>query len=258
MQSVEGLFDAAASDRVQGAAEIERRLIDGLLADRKRWADEGMVRGAKCVLAGQPAMANLRNLARWVTENDLSSIEELLVERSRVLAQMDGRLAEAAWPAVKGCCRVLTISRSSAVAAILVGAWNRGWRGDVVVFDGSSAGCGEVQASRLAKSISIVRSQPDAVMASWVGGGESLVVIGADAVSSERLVNACGTRTLLELARARSVPAVVAADSGKDLPDEEIEEILAAGPIATEEGTSRRWPIFEAAPIALVSERIAE
>ena len=57
-----------------------------------------------------------------------------------------------------------------------------------------------------------------------------------------------GTRNLLELAAVRAIPVIVVADSGKDLPDDEIDEMLAASPEVIEEGTGRRWPIFEAAP----------
>jgi hypothetical protein len=35
------------------------------------------------------------------------------------------------------------------------------------------------------------------------------------------------------------------------------DEVLAAGPVAIEEGTGRSWPIFEAASINLVTDRVA-
>jgi translation initiation factor 2B subunit (eIF-2B alpha/beta/delta family) len=203
-------------------------------------------------------MANLRNLARWLTGCDLDAIEGLLINRSKRLTEMDERLADAAWPVMKGCRRILTLSRSSAVAAVLLGARKRGWRGEVVIFDGSPAGCGVEQARRLAESMAMVRSQPDAAMPSWFGGRGELVVIGADAVSPARLVNACGTRVLLELAAARSVRVLLAADSGKDLPDDELDEMLETGPVAKESGPDRSWSIFEVVPMTLVSDRVAE
>jgi len=110
----------------------------------------------------------------------------------------------------------------------------------------------------LAEWIDGVCSQPDATMPRWLDGEGNLVVIGADAVSPVRMVNVCGTAALLQLAGARSVPVVVVADSGKDLADEEIDEILESGPTATGDGPGRRWPVFEAAPFDLVTTRIRE
>lgn len=257
MGGVDSLFAGAVGDRQRGAAEVERRLIDGLLQCREQWTAETLARGADRLLAGQAAMANMRNLARRLVTKDHNEIEALLKERSRQLAGMDERLAAAAWPVAKDCRRILTLSRSSAVAAVLRGASRRGWRGEVVVFDGSPAGCGIDQARRLADVIPSIRSQPDAAMSSWFTENHELVVIGADAVSPARLVNACGTRALLELAAAHAARVLLVADSGKDLPDDEIDRILAAGPVATEPGPNRCWSIFEAAPMALVSDRVA-
>ena len=63
-----------------------------------------------------------------------------------------------------------------------------------------------------------------------LGGAATRVVVGADAVGQRRFVNVCGTAVLLELAAARSVPAVVVADTGKNLPESEIDELLKLPP----------------------------
>ena len=258
MDSIAGLFRAAATDRRHGAAEIERRLVDALLQRRAAWAAEALAAGAAELREGQPAMANVKNLARWVTDGDAAAVEERLRRRARVLADLDERLAGAAWPWIAGRRRVLTISRSSSVAAVLSGAWDRGWRGEVVVFDGSPAGGGEEQATRLAEAMPSVCSQPDATMSSWFDDERTVVVVGADAVSPSRVINVCGTAALLEIAAVREVPVVVAADSGKDLPDDELAEMLGAGPVAEAPGVRRRWPLFEAAAMSLVTERVCE
>lgn len=203
-------------------------------------------------------MANLRNLARELGRGDLATIEAGLRRRRSQLLDVNDLLAVAALPSIEKARRVLTLSRSSAVAAVLEEAWRRGWRGETVVFDGSPAGGGASQASRIAETLDRVRSQPDAAMPGWFGGGGVMVVIGADAVSPERIVNVAGTAALLELAAARSVPAIVVADSGKDLPDDEIDELLAAVPEVVEDGPGRRWPLFEAVSADLVGRRIRE
>jgi len=252
------LFDRAATDRRHGAAEIERRLITGLLAEQGCWTVTDLVGGAERLLTGQPAMANLRNLARELARGDVPSVLDWLRRRRALLSELDQRFAAAAWPLIEGSGRVLTISRSSAVASVLEGAWRRGWRGETVVFDGSSAGGGADQAAALAETMDRVQSQPDSSIAGWFAGASVRVLVGADAVSSDRLVNVSGTRNLLELAAARAVPVIVIADSGKDLPDDEIDDLLAESPEMIEEGARRRLPIFEAAPFEFVTIRIRE
>jgi translation initiation factor 2B subunit (eIF-2B alpha/beta/delta family) len=111
---------------------------------------------------------------------------------------------------------------------------------------------------RLAETMEHLQAPPDSVISEWLVGIGIKVVIGADAVSPRRLVNATGTRTLLELAAVRSVPVAVVADSGKDLPDDEMDGVVASGPVVVEEGTGRRRPIFEVIPVNLVSMRISE
>jgi translation initiation factor 2B subunit (eIF-2B alpha/beta/delta family) len=258
MTSPEAVFHRAAGDRVHGASEVERELVDALLAAREDWTVAALAAGAERLRSGQPAMANLRHLARVLERGDLAVVESNLRRRRTVLLHLDESLAAAASPAIESARRVLTLSRSSAVAAVLVGSWRRGWRGETVVFDGSPAGGGASQASRLTEAMDRVRSQPDAAMPSWFGDGRTIVLIGADAVSPERIVNVSGTAALLELAAARSTPVLVVADSGKDLPDDEIDELLRAVPEVVEDGPGRRWRLFEAVSAGLVSRRIRE
>jgi len=258
MNDLDFYFDAAAGDRRHGAATIERRLIDQILRQRRRWTTDDLVRGAEKLRVGQPAMANLRALSRRLADNDQATLETALRERLAILGELDERLARNAWPHVEGCRRVLSLSRSSAVAAVIAGAWDRGWRGEAVIFDGSRAGRGRDQARSLADRIEGVYSQPDATMSRWLDGDDILVVIGADALSADRLVNACGTSVLLELARAHSVPAIVVADSRKDLSDDEIDEILEIGPVAADDEPGRQWPVFEAVARRLAKIRIHE
>ena len=61
---------------------------------------------------------------------------------------------------------------------------------------------------------------------------------------------------LLELASVRSVPVVAVADSGKDLSDGELDELILAVPEVVEPGAGRCWPLFEAVSAGLVSARV--
>jgi translation initiation factor 2B subunit (eIF-2B alpha/beta/delta family) len=202
-------------------------------------------------------MANLRSLAAHA--DGAASVADFvtwLARRAQTLEQLPERLANSAWPRIESSDRVVTVSRSTAVAAVLEGAWARGWSGQAVVLDGTAAGRGQDQARHLVASGRAV-SQPDAAAPSWLEGEAVVVVVGADAVGRRRFVNCTGTRSLLELARERRVEAVLVADSGKDVDDEVVDEIVRLSP-RHRESPHREWPIFEAVPLHLVTTRIAE
>jgi len=251
------LFRAAAADREHGAAEIEAALIRGLLAHPAAIRPESLREGARVLADGQPAMANLRALAVEAGEAEIAAeFATWLERRTKVLRELPQRLAANAWPRIQTIEQVVTLSRSSAVAAVLEGAWGRGWSGSVVVLDGTVSGHGADQARRLADSGTVV-AQPDAVAPVWLDLASVMVLIGADAVGEHRFVNAAGTRMLLELSRLREVETVLVADSGKDVGEEMVDEIVSRSPLHRE-SPDREWPIFEAVPLDLVTTRVSE
>jgi translation initiation factor 2B subunit (eIF-2B alpha/beta/delta family) len=165
-------------------------------------------------------------------------------------------LAGAASPWISRAVRVVSISRSSAVAAAVEGAWRTGWRGSVVVLDGSSAGRGAEQVERLGRLGPAV-SQPDAAAPRWLDLDGTLVAVGADAVGGRHFINCVGTSALLELAAARGRSTILIADRGKDVPERTLETIVEALPLHRE-GPGREWPLFETISLALVTERISD
>ena len=250
------LFQNAATDRDHGASEIETRLVRGLLALSAPMRPGSLRAGAASLVAGQPAMANLRSLAEAAAEGHAEAFAEWLEHRSRVLDVLPERLAAAAWPLVEGRRIIVTISRSTAVAAVVEAAWARGWRGSVAVLDGTTTGRGPEQARQLSLS-GEARSIPDAAAPDVLGGSGTVVLVGADAVAREHFVNSIGTTMLLELARVRDVDRVLVADSGKDVSERVLDEIVAALPHHREE-PDREWAIFEVVPVELVTTRIRE
>ncbi len=250
------LFEIAANDREHGASTIERRLVRGLLDLGSFLRPEVLRAGAESLVAGQPAMANLRSLAEAAAEGQAEYFEKWLEQRCRVLDELPERLAAAAWPLIEGQGEIVTISRSTAVAAVVEGAWRQGWHGSVAVLDGAATGRGAEQARRLSKS-GEARSLPDAAAPHALDGSGKLVMVGADAVAPSRFVNATGTTMLLELAAARKVDRVLVADSGKDVSEQALDEIVAVLP-HHREGPDRSWPVFEVVPRELLSARVNE
>jgi len=251
------LFKAAATDREHGAAEIEVALIRGLLDIQTGLRLGSLHKGLKMLAEGQPAMANLRAMAGWMAavESPASCVSRL-ARRAAVLEELPDRFAANAWPFVENTRAVVTISRSSAVAAVLEGAWERGWDGSVVVLDGTASGHGADQARRLEVSGRAI-SRPDADARSWLEMDEVVVFVGADAVGGCHFVNSAGTKDLLEVARIRAVEAVLVADSGKNVEENELDEIVGLSPLYVE-APDRKWPIFEAVPLDLVTARVTE
>ena len=252
-------FAAAVGNLRSGATEIEERLITDLLAAREAWNRKGLIDGAG-LLEDRTVMANLHQLASVIREaGDLDDLQRRLVERRKVLRRLDTLLAAAGAPLVISHGSVVTISRSSAVEAVLIGAAERRWSGTVVVLDGTVSGCGPDQARRLADRGLEVRSLPDGALLDGLAGLEDpLVLVGADAVGPRRIVNAQGTRLLLEIARGRGFPALVVADSGKNAPEDLIDRLVTGTRRHEESGPGRSWPVFEVVPRELLTGRIDE
>ncbi|MBD3854959.1 MAG: hypothetical protein IFK92_00260 [Acidobacteria bacterium] len=251
------LFRLAASDREHGAVEIEIALIRGLLGTETRWHLKSLHRGLKMLAEGQPAMANLRAMTAWMAavESPASCLSRL-ARRAAVLEELPDRLATNTWPLVENSQTVVTISRSSAVVAVVEGAWRRGWDGSVVVLDGTESGRGADQARRLRTSGSVV-SRPDSAASEALEQPSVVVVVGADAVGRLRFVNSAGTEELLKIARCAKVEAVLVADSGKDVPEDDVDDIIRLSPLHRD-APGREWPIFEAVPLDLVTARVTE
>lgn len=251
------LFKSAATDREHGAVEIELALIRGLLDLEARLRLESLHQGLKMLAEGQPAMANLRAMAAWLAAVESpASCASRLARRAAVLEELPDRLAANAWPFVEKSESVVTISRSSAVAAVLEGAWRRGWGGSVVALDGTASGRGADQARRLSAFGPVV-SRPDSAAPKALEQRPVIVVVGADAVGRQRFVNSAGTGELLETARSAGVETVLVADSGKDVPEGDVDDMIRLSPLHRD-APGREWPIFEAVPLELVTARVTE
>jgi translation initiation factor 2B subunit (eIF-2B alpha/beta/delta family) len=254
------VFRLALADRRHGATDVERRLIRSLLECRINWNCEVLLQGASLIEADS-LMANLMHLAANIKEfPEPYEIECCLVERLGVLDRLDELLVEAGLELVMPYSVVVTLSRSSAVEAVLVGAHNRRWKGRVIVFDGTPSGCGPAQADRYREAGLEVRSLPDGAMNEVVSvdPGRSVVLVGADAVGPRRVVNAQGTGLLLETASLRGIVTVVVADTGKDVGELEIDRCITKSRIHRELGPGRTWPVFEAISKDLIRERLTE
>lgn len=112
---------------------------------------------------------------------------------------------------------VLTYSNSTAVKLALWQAMARGRRFEVVCSESRPMCEGVALARRLAALGIPVHLVVDAVLAEWIEAAD-LILMGADAITPDVVVNKVGTEPFLQVAHRTGIPAYVLADSSKWLP----------------------------------------
>ncbi len=113
---------------------------------------------------------------------------------------------------------VLTYSNSTAVRLALWRAMGAGRRFEVVCSESRPMREGVILARRLAALGIPVHLVVDAALAEWMERA-NLVLLGADGVMADVVVNKVGTGPLLHAAQRAGVPAFVLADASKWLPE---------------------------------------
>ncbi|MGE5488706.1 MAG: hypothetical protein ACM3ZB_12900 [bacterium] len=195
---VASLIETIARDRSAGAAELAVRAAEALALA----APEELPEAAAAVMRAQPAMAAVYNAARAALAGEL----EAFTARLRASADIIARRIE---PIVRGKT-VLTHSYSSTV----VQALRRAGPVRVICTESQPGGEGRETAARLGGEVI-----PDMAAYSALEHVDA-VVVGADAVTPEYVVNKTGTAMVALAARERGVPAYVLCGSEKFVPAE--------------------------------------
>ena len=213
--------EAAAGDRSAGAAEIAARAAEAL----GRLPDERVLPALESLLRAHPSMAPLWRLATEV----LSSPDRGAAARwFGSLLQGDRRGVNALAPRVSRS-RVVTISYSSSILELV----RQATPSAVICMRSEPGGEGVAAAEAMADwTHATVIEDDDAIERVPADA----VIVGADAVTPQSVVNKVKTRALAEAARAKGIPTYVLAGAFKYIGD----ELPAAAP-------------FEAAPLELFS-----
>ncbi len=233
---LDALLDVLA-DRQSGASEIERRLCATWLEAEPADPAAALTRLTDVILERYPAMANLLGwadrmwrlceagevgragrLRAWLGER-LDEIDTAPLEIGRRLTGLlDKRPI------------VFTLSRSGTLLGALAAARLAGARPRVRVAESRPEGEGVLLAADLVAQGIETAVLPDFALASLLGGfrprglelaaatGESLLLLGADGVTTDSFVNKTGTAALARVARAAGVPVIVAVGRDKLLP----------------------------------------
>ncbi len=215
------IVEDAAGDRSSGAAEIARKVAGAL----GRLPDNSVMPAIERLLRGHPSMAPLWRLA---TEILSSPDRASAARRFLLLLEADRDAAEALETNVAGR-RILTISYSSSILRLV-----RQARPQAVLCMRSDPGGEGLRAASAMSAWTVANVVEDDEATNDVPA--DLVVVGADAVTTDSVINKVKTRALAEAARAKGIPTYAVAG--------EVKFIGAEIPVTTD---------FEATPLELFS-----
>ncbi len=191
-------------DRVSGAAEIEQKVISYI---GKYVGSEELFEKCHSLLEKYPSMASIWNIANFAFLDDVKSMEEMGKANEEVI--LNGI------DAVKGNSVILTYSRSSTVSKILQGCRDNDIR--VICSESRPKYEGRKLAKELtSKGIDVVFTT-DAALGFMVDEAD-MILIGADAILEDRIVNKAGTAPLLTYANEEGKEVYVAASPYKAFP----------------------------------------
>lgn len=237
MDEAVAALERALDDAVSGASEVEGRILEALAGaspeDAAALATSLPVR----LRERFPQMANLVALAREIEPigqmvEPAAALAGLVARRREERRTRGERLSSVVLPHLpEGDLLVFTLSKSGTVASVLGDLHRSGRRLCVLVAESRPGAEGARLARELAESGIRCRACDDLLLLSLVPPeaasrrpagyvGSPVVLVGADAVHVDALVNKVGTRALLETARNAGVPALVLATASKLRADE--------------------------------------
>ena len=191
-------------DKISGAAEIERKAISHI---KKYIGRKELFEKCYSMLSAYPSMASIWNIANFAFLGDEKSMEKMAVANEKVV--LNGT------DAVKSNSVILTYSRSSTVSKILQGCKNKGV--SVICSESRPKYEGRKLALELArKGIDVVLTTDAAL--GFMADEADMILIGADAILENRIVNKAGTAPLLTYANERNKKIYVAVSSYKAFP----------------------------------------
>jgi translation initiation factor eIF-2B subunit delta len=232
-RSVQAQIGELADDHTSGAVEIASRAANVLLlfAAEAEAEDEPSFRrqlatAGKALIQSQPSMAPLFNLVNTVVggvqgARDLEAARKLVCTTSEAfraeLGRRSERIAQQALSLLPEGCTVLTHSRSSTVLAALQLAATGGRSVEVVCTESRPSYEGRTAAATLSQEGIRTTLITDSAAAHFMAQ-VNLVMVGADSVSGDGLVNKMGTYAIALAARDRDVPFYALCGTEKFLP----------------------------------------
>ncbi len=233
LKEIDDQIRAIRDDHLSGARELARkgaRLLIALAEGSKAVSGEEfrreLLKAGQALIKAQPSMAPLVNLVNGSLlavqeEMDLEEAKRALVTTAQGYAnhleRSVERIARVVLPLIPHGALVLTHSFSSTVLAAFLHAKQEGRTFAVLCTESRPQYEGRVLAQRLAQAQVETRLVVDALAPSMIGDIE-VVLVGADSLSTEGLVNKIGTYPLALAARVHKVPFYLLCGTEKFLP----------------------------------------
>ena len=205
-------------DNLSGAAELAKRAARALAEWAPGRARDEIVAVLRALIAAQPRMAPMLHLAAAVLARpgEVPAACEEFIARLEAAAQA---VAERAATLVHRGDVVATHSRSSSVLAALRYAWAQGKRFSVYLTESRPMAEGVKLAGELAAAGIPVKLFVDAGL-SLIVSEARVVLVGADAITGDGVINKIGTWPLALAARERAVPVYALASTDKFVPSD--------------------------------------
>lgn len=230
---------ALLEDRTSGGSELTRRAAEFVA----RLPDQEVVEACPALVRAHPAIVPLLHLASdalWMTERgeERGALAEARTARAEALA-------DHAVTALDEAAEIVTYSRSGTVLGALARLGPR----RVTLSEARPGDEGVGLAGDLAAAGIEVRLTVDAALPRFLAGADA-VVVGADALCLDGVVNKTGTGLLAEAADEAGVPVLVLAGRDKEFPP-----VLGRRPRLTTQGSlddplppgvEAHLPLFEA------------
>ncbi len=230
---VEDLVEQIRRDNVSGAAQITRKAAKTLIlwsqkrkgGSNRQLIEELLALGISLIEA-QPSMAPIFNLVNRVLlsvenlkpgEQVQREAAELTREYLEEMERRTARIAAKASSVINAASLIMTYSYSSSVLESLIAARKSGRKFEVICAESRPLCEGRNMVRRLGQEGVKSRLVIDAALNSFLKDTD-LILIGADSLTAEGIVNKIGSHTLAILARARKVPFFTVCGSDKFLP----------------------------------------
>jgi translation initiation factor 2B subunit (eIF-2B alpha/beta/delta family) len=229
---IRAIADVTA-DNMSGAAEIAERAADILLrqtssstALSSTGIRQELLATGRTIIRAHPTMAPLVNLVNtllWRTDQAETReaagqmIVDLISDFKRRLRVHEAAIAESTLTLIPEGTVLLTNGRSSTVRAALLMSHRAGRSFRVFCAEGRPGCEGRMMARELAEAGVAVTLVTDALALAKVPETQCIMV-GADYVTSDWLVNKVGTRGIAQIAQAEGIPLYALCSSEKFLP----------------------------------------
>ncbi len=244
------LINAIANDRLSGASDLAARgaAALALLASecRASTADDflaELLTAARALRRAQPAMAPLLHVAQRVlhaaqSQRDVEAMREVVRRAAETFqAELEAggeRIAQTGAGLLRDGAVVVTVSYSSLVLRALLRARREDKRLHVICAESRPLYEGRGLAQRLAEAGVEVTLTVDAAAPAQVARAD-VVLVGADGVTAEAVINKVGTYPLALAAQAHRVPLYALAGEEKFWPS-------AVAPLIPERDSAEVWP----------------